>query len=257
MLLLFFSRGNFINRVISAIFQAPLGPLSNYPPPSAAAAVIRSVTTSSSATTSTTLTSSTTHPPPPSLAGVSPVIMNQNLITPAATAAATSSTTPTTTRPSPPPPPLTISGATPLVHSPSPSTGSAKDNNAPACSSAASSTGGVSPTHSQSGSDYPLSTSPLQLTPVLVETQIIRIAETAASIVKALPPEIEVKTPNNKKKISKELEQYQFVTSLRDDDVRKMEEIRRFSAIYGRYDCKRKPEKPLTLHEVRFLRKLH
>ena len=35
-----------------------------------------------------------------------------------------------------------------------------------------------------------------------------------------------------------------------NDDPRKMEEIRRFSAIYGRFDCKRKPEKPLTLHEV-------
>ena len=37
-----------------------------------------------------------------------------------------------------------------------------------------------------------------------------------------------------------------------DDDPLKMEEIRRFSAIYGRFDCKRKPEKPLTLHEVSF-----
>lgn len=29
-----------------------------------------------------------------------------------------------------------------------------------------------------------------------------------------------------------------------------MDEIRKYSAIYGRFDCKRKPEKPLTLHEV-------
>ena len=35
-----------------------------------------------------------------------------------------------------------------------------------------------------------------------------------------------------------------------DEDSKKMEEIRKFSAIYGRFDCKRKPEKPLTLHEV-------
>jgi hypothetical protein len=35
-----------------------------------------------------------------------------------------------------------------------------------------------------------------------------------------------------------------------NDDPQKMEEIRKFSAIYGRFDCKRKPEKPLTLHEV-------
>jgi hypothetical protein len=35
-----------------------------------------------------------------------------------------------------------------------------------------------------------------------------------------------------------------------EDGVKKMDEIRKFSAIYGRFDCKRKPEKPLTLHEV-------
>ena len=35
-----------------------------------------------------------------------------------------------------------------------------------------------------------------------------------------------------------------------DDDSKKMEEVRKFSAIYGRFDAKRKPEKPLTLHEV-------
>ena len=39
--------------------------------------------------------------------------------------------------------------------------------------------------------------------------------------------------------------------SMPDDDSKKMEEIRKFSAIYGRFDAKRKPEKPLTLHEVR------
>jgi hypothetical protein len=35
-----------------------------------------------------------------------------------------------------------------------------------------------------------------------------------------------------------------------DGDPRRMEEIRKYAAIYGRFDCKRKPEKPLTLHEV-------
>ena len=35
-----------------------------------------------------------------------------------------------------------------------------------------------------------------------------------------------------------------------DDDPRKLDEIRRFSAIYGRFDAKRKPEKPLSPHEV-------
>ncbi len=38
--------------------------------------------------------------------------------------------------------------------------------------------------------------------------------------------------------------------SMNEEDEKKMEEIRKFSAIYGRFDCKRKAEKPLTLHEV-------
>lgn len=37
---------------------------------------------------------------------------------------------------------------------------------------------------------------------------------------------------------------------MNDCDPRRMEEIRKFSAIYGRFDCKRRAEKPLTLHEV-------
>lgn len=30
----------------------------------------------------------------------------------------------------------------------------------------------------------------------------------------------------------------------------RLQEYRRYSAIYGRFDAKRKPDKPLTLHEV-------
>jgi len=91
------------------------------------------------------------------------------------------------------------------------------------------------------------------LTPVLVESQIARIAETAATLVKSLP-DLEPKQPNIKKKICKELEQtnfFQIVMGMSDEEPsKKMDEIRKFSAIYGRFDCKRKPEKPLTLHEV-------
>ncbi|XP_076366805.1 uncharacterized protein LOC143255271 isoform X3 [Tachypleus tridentatus] len=42
----------------------------------------------------------------------------------------------------------------------------------------------------------------------------------------------------------------QYVMNMSDDDPRRMEEMRKYAAIYGRFDCKRKPEKPLTLHEV-------
>lgn len=37
---------------------------------------------------------------------------------------------------------------------------------------------------------------------------------------------------------------------MKDEDPQKMNQIRKFSAIYGRFDCKRRPDKPLTLHEV-------
>ena len=43
---------------------------------------------------------------------------------------------------------------------------------------------------------------------------------------------------------------FQIVMAMPDDNPQKIKEIRRFSAIYGRFDAKRKPEKPLTLHEV-------
>lgn len=85
-----------------------------------------------------------------------------------------------------------------------------------------------------------------------MEGQIQRIAETAATLVKSLP-DLEPKQPTIKKKICKELETnfFQIVMGMSDEDgVKKMDEIRKFSAIYGRFDCKRKPEKPLTLHEV-------
>jgi len=52
-----------------------------------------------------------------------------------------------------------------------------------------------------------MSTSPLQLTPVLTEPQIARIAETSACLVKALPSNFEPNAKQlNKKKLSKELE---------------------------------------------------
>ncbi|XP_023724637.1 NGFI-A-binding protein homolog isoform X2 [Cryptotermes secundus] len=88
--------------------------------------------------------------------------------------------------------------------------------------------------------------SPLQLTPVLVEAQILRLAEAADHLVRNLP-QFEPKPHNSKKKICKDLE---IVMNMAEDDPRRMDEIRKYAAIYGRFDCKRKPEKPLTLHEV-------
>merc|ERR1712001_511435 len=64
-----------------------------------------------------------------------------------------------------------------------------------------------SPTYSQSGADYPpLSSSPLQLTPSLVESQIQRIANTAETLINAMSPAVEAKQLKNNKKVSKEVE---------------------------------------------------
>lgn len=84
------------------------------------------------------------------------------------------------------------------------------------------------------------------LNPTLTESQISRIVASAERLARTLP-QLEPRTQNTKKKSARELEQ---VIAMSETDPMRMDEIRKFSAIYGRFDCKRKPEKPLTLHEV-------
>ncbi|CAH4027373.1 NGFI-A-binding protein homolog [Pieris brassicae] len=88
-------------------------------------------------------------------------------------------------------------------------------------------------------------TSPL-LTPVLLDVHVHKLATAADKLSKHLP-QLEPKPQNTKKKMCKDLE---LVMMMPESDPRRMEEIRKYAAIYGRFDCKRKPEKPLTLHEV-------
>lgn len=88
--------------------------------------------------------------------------------------------------------------------------------------------------------------SPTQPTPTLAPSQVQRLAEAAERLAASLRP-LDPKPHNVKKKICKNLE---VVMAMSDTDPRRMEEIRKYAAIYGRFDCKRKPEKPLTLHEV-------
>ncbi|CAK9808758.1 NGFI-A-binding protein 1 [Anthophora quadrimaculata] len=88
--------------------------------------------------------------------------------------------------------------------------------------------------------------SPTQPTPTLLQLQIQRLAEAAERLAATIRP-VDPKPHNVKKKICKNLE---VVMAMPDSDPRRMEEIRKYAAIYGRFDCKRKPEKPLTLHEV-------
>lgn len=84
------------------------------------------------------------------------------------------------------------------------------------------------------------------LNPTLTDSQISRIITSAERLARTLP-QLEPRTQNIKKRSARELEQ---VIAMNENDPRRMDEIRKYSAIYGRFDCKRKPEKPLTLHEV-------
>ncbi|KAK9889212.1 hypothetical protein WA026_004491 [Henosepilachna vigintioctopunctata] len=97
-----------------------------------------------------------------------------------------------------------------------------------------------------SSSSSPGSSMSIQLTPSLMESQIAKLAAAAERLSTHLP-QFEPKPHNTKKKVCKELE---LVISMPENDPRRMDEIRKYAAIYGRFDCKRKPEKPLTLHEV-------
>ncbi|KAK3579273.1 hypothetical protein CHS0354_033351 [Potamilus streckersoni] len=89
------------------------------------------------------------------------------------------------------------------------------------------------------------SSSPLP-TPVLLETQIHALAEAAARLAKTLPS-FEAKKMNMKKPISREI---QMVMQMTDEDSNRMEELRKYAAIYGRFDSKRKNERPMSLHEI-------
>ena len=76
--------------------------------------------------------------------------------------------------------------------------------------------------------------------------QIIR----QAKVLYAKRPELHALEPRfvqNKKKLPKELLD---VMNLPPEDRNRLSEFRRFSAIYGRYDAKRKPDRPLSYHEL-------
>ncbi|XP_062565119.1 NGFI-A-binding protein homolog isoform X2 [Armigeres subalbatus] len=88
---------------------------------------------------------------------------------------------------------------------------------------------------------------PLQLSPSLTEDQVIKIIQAAERLSRTIPRHLEPRQQNVKKRTTRDLEQ---VIAMSEHDPRRMEEIRKYSAIYGRFDCKRRPEKPLTLHEV-------
>lgn len=135
----------------------------------------------------------------------------------------------------------TYSNIAPSFSSPTP--GSSQTSSTLGFCSLTSSTFGTPPTISSSSSATP---NVVSLNPTLTESQISRIVSSAERLARTLP-QLGPRTQNVKKRSARELEQ---VITMSESDPRRMDEIRKFSAIYGRFDCKRKPEKPLTLHEV-------
>ncbi|XP_070174894.1 NGFI-A-binding protein homolog isoform X2 [Littorina saxatilis] len=85
------------------------------------------------------------------------------------------------------------------------------------------------------------------LQPVLLENQILAISTAAGALIKRLPP-FEPKELNPKKQINREIQI--LVTSASESIPNKIEELRKYAAIYGRFDSKRKNDRPMSLHEI-------
>ncbi|XP_072173666.1 uncharacterized protein [Diadema setosum] len=79
--------------------------------------------------------------------------------------------------------------------------------------------------------------------PTLSREMINNLRATAEQVIRAEGPSHLPPT----KKITREVE---YILSMSPDHPNRMEEIHKWASIYGRFDSKRKLEKPLTLHEV-------
>lgn len=80
----------------------------------------------------------------------------------------------------------------------------------------------------------------------LSDADISKLAKCAREVMEQYP-QIEPRMVQNKKKISTELLD---AMNLPFEHPSRLQEFRKFSAIYGRFDAKRKPDKALTYHEV-------
>ncbi|KAK5982363.1 NGFI-A-binding protein 2 [Trichostrongylus colubriformis] len=93
--------------------------------------------------------------------------------------------------------------------------------------------------------DYDPSTA-LCDSPVLSDAQIRRLSSCAMAICQKIP-RLPPKLIQNKKRVSKEVLDLLSATA---DSPNRLAEYRKYSAIYGRFDAKRKPDKGLSFHEV-------
>ncbi|CAO2616156.1 NGFI-A-binding protein 1 [Lemmus lemmus] len=107
--------------------------------------------------------------------------------------------------------------------------------------------------HSLSPADLGSPASPKESSEALDAAAALSVAECVERMASTLPKsdlnEVKELLKNNKK-LAKMIG---HIFEMSDDDPHKEEEIRKYSAIYGRFDSKRKDGKHLTLHEVRNL----
>ncbi|KJH50377.1 NAB region 2 [Dictyocaulus viviparus] len=82
--------------------------------------------------------------------------------------------------------------------------------------------------------------------PVLSDAQIRRLSTCAMAICQKIP-RLPPKLVQNKKRVSKEVLD---LLSASADTPNRLADYRKYSAIYGRFDAKRKPDKGLSFHEV-------
>uniref|UniRef100_A0A7N4NVN3 NGFI-A binding protein 1 n=1 Tax=Sarcophilus harrisii TaxID=9305 RepID=A0A7N4NVN3_SARHA len=104
--------------------------------------------------------------------------------------------------------------------------------------------------HSLSPADLGSPASPKESTEALDAAAALSVAECVERMVPTLPKsdlnEVKELLKTNKK-LAKMIG---HIFEMNDDDPHKEEEIRKYSAIYGRFDSKRKDGKHLTLHEL-------
>lgn len=105
--------------------------------------------------------------------------------------------------------------------------------------------------HSLSPSDLGSPSSPRDVLEALDAAAVQSVLECVDRMAPGLPKtdlaEVKEQLKNNKK-LAKMIG---HILEMNDDDPRREEEIRKYSAIYGRFDSKRRDGKHLTLHEVR------
>lgn len=104
--------------------------------------------------------------------------------------------------------------------------------------------------HSLSPADLGSPASPKESSEVLDAAAALSVAECVERMAPTLPKSDSNEVKELLKTNKKLAKMIGHIFEMSDDDPHKEEEIRKYSAIYGRFDSKRKDGKHLTLHEV-------